>query len=119
MLAKRTKPPFKWSLPGGSLETGETAAQAAIREVREEVSVEIDIVRKAAEREVLIRDQDGNNIRRYVISVFAAKLKAGEPKTGPEASEIGWFTEGEIAFLDATEGLADSVRVAEQALDVR
>jgi 8-oxo-dGTP diphosphatase len=119
LLAKRTKPPFKWSLPGGSLEAGETAAQAAIREAREEVSIEIEIIKKAGERELLIRDQDGNMVRQYVISVFAAKLKAGEPKTGPEASEIGWFSTSEIASLDATEGLADSVRVAEQALKVR
>jgi 8-oxo-dGTP diphosphatase len=119
LLAKRTKPPFKWSLPGGSLEAGETAAQAAIREAREEVSVEIDIVKKAGEREVVIRDQDGNTVRRYVISVFAAKLKASEPKTGSEASEVGWFSIDEIAALDATDGLADSVRVAEQALNMR
>ncbi len=68
---------------------------------------------------MFIRDQDGNNIRRYVISVFAAKLKAGEPQAGPEASEIGWFAPDEISALEATEGLADAVRVAEQALGVR
>jgi 8-oxo-dGTP diphosphatase len=119
LLAKRTKPPFKWSLPGGSLEAGETAAQAAIREAHEEVSAEIEIVAKAGEREVVIRDQDGNTVRRYLISVFAARLKAGDPKPGPEASEIGWFSLDEIAALDATDGLADSVRVAEQALGVR
>ncbi|MGE0339428.1 MAG: NUDIX domain-containing protein, partial [Xanthobacteraceae bacterium] len=38
LLAKRTKPPFKWSFPGGSIEPGESAEEAAIREVREEVS---------------------------------------------------------------------------------
>jgi ADP-ribose pyrophosphatase YjhB (NUDIX family) len=67
----------------------------------------------------VIRDQDGNTVRRYVISVFAAKLKSGEPKAGAEASAIGWFSIDEIAALDATEGLADSVRVAEQALNMR
>jgi 8-oxo-dGTP diphosphatase len=119
LLAKRTKPPFKWSLPGGSLEARETAAQAAIREAREEVSAEIEIVAKAGEREVIIRDQDGITIRRYVISVFAARLKAGKPKPGPEASEVGWFSPDEIGPLDATEGLSDSIRVAEQALGMR
>lgn len=119
LLARRTKPPFKWSLPGGSLEAGETAAQAAIREAHEEISAEIEIAAKAGEREVVIRDQDGNTIRRYIISVFAARLKAGEPTIGPEASEIGWFSPDEITALDTTDGLADSIRVAEQALGMR
>jgi ADP-ribose pyrophosphatase YjhB (NUDIX family) len=45
--------------------------------------------------------------RRYVISVFAARLVEGEPQIGPEASEIGWFDVAEIAALDTTEKLAD------------
>jgi len=119
LLAKRTKPPFKWSLPGGSLERGESAAEAAIREAREEVSAEIEIVAKAGEREVVIRGEDGTTVRRYVISIFAAKLKTGAPRAGPEASEIDWYFPDEIAALDATEGLSDSVRVALQALGMR
>jgi 8-oxo-dGTP diphosphatase len=100
LLAKRTKPPFKWSFPGGSLEPGETAAQAAIREAREEISVEIEVVGKTGDNEVAL----GDNL--YVISVFAARLIAGEPKAGPEASEIGWFDVSEIVALDATDELA-------------
>ena len=116
LLAKRTKPPFKWSLPGGSLEPGETAAEAAIREAREEISAEIEIVAQAGEREVLIRDSNGVAMRRYVISVFAATLRTGEPKAGPEASEVGWFSRDEIDAMDVTEGLAESVWKAAQAL---
>jgi 8-oxo-dGTP diphosphatase len=99
LLAKRTKPPFKWSFPGGSLEPGETAAQAAIREAREEISVVIEIIGKAGDNEVTFGD------KRYVVSVFAARLIAGEPKTGPEAREIGWFDLSELAALDTTDEL--------------
>jgi 8-oxo-dGTP diphosphatase len=102
LLAKRTKPPFQWSFPGGSLEPGETAAQAAIREAKEEVSVEIEIIAKAGEREVELPEAN----RRYVISVFAARLVSGEPKAGPEASETGWFELPEISSLDTTPELA-------------
>lgn len=110
LLAKRTKPPFKWSFPGGSIEPGESAAQAAIREAREEVSVEIEIVAKAGEREVRLPE------RRYVISFFAAKLVSGEAATGTEASEIGWFEIDEIAALDTTPELEESAREAERTL---
>jgi 8-oxo-dGTP diphosphatase len=102
LLAKRTKPPFRWSFPGGSLEPGETAAQAAIREAREEVSVEIEIIEKAGEREVELPEAN----RRYLIFVFAACLISGEPKAGPEASEVGWFEISEIVSLHTTEELA-------------
>ncbi len=70
-----------------------------MREAREEVSVEIEIVASAGTREAATAE------RRYVISVFAARLLAGEPTTGPEASEVGWFEIEEIASLDATDEL--------------
>ena len=96
LLARRTKPPFQWSFPGGKIEAGETPEQAVIREVREEVSAEIALLGKAGEREVLLAE------RRYIISVFAARLVSGEPSAGPEASEIGWFEIAEIERLDTT-----------------
>jgi hypothetical protein len=52
--------------------------------------------------------------KRYVISVFAAKLFSGEAKTGPEASEVGWFDVGEIASLDTTDGLFESASAAQR-----
>jgi 8-oxo-dGTP diphosphatase len=100
LLARRTKPPLQWSFPGGSIEPGESAEAAAIREAREEVSVEIEIVGKAGEREVVFPG------KRYFISVFAARLVSGEPKTGPEASATGWFGVAEIEALDTTDELA-------------
>lgn len=108
LLAKRTKPPFKWSFPGGSVESGESAEEAAIREVREEVSLDIALVAKAGEREVLLPG------RRYLISVFAARVVAGEAQTGPEASEVGWFALDTIAAIDTTEGLLESALAAER-----
>jgi 8-oxo-dGTP diphosphatase len=108
LLARRTKPPFQWSFPGGRLEPGESAEQAAIREVREEVAVEIAIIGKAGEREVLLPD------RRFQLSVFAARIVSGEPQPGPEASETGWFAIEDIETLDATPGLSESAREAER-----
>jgi 8-oxo-dGTP diphosphatase len=105
-LAKRTKPPFQWSFPGGRIEAGEIPEQAAVREVREEVFVEIEILGRAGEREVEIPG------KRFIISVFAARLVSGEPKTGPEASEVRWLEIAEIPSLETTAELA---RYAETA----
>ncbi len=113
LLARRTKPPFLWSFPGGKIEPGESAEAAAIREAHEEVSVEIEIVARAGEREVRLGD------RRFLISVFAARLIAGEAQTSEEASETGWFRPDEIGSLDTTEGLADAARAAAAILNAK
>jgi mutator protein MutT len=111
LLARRAKSPFKWSFPGGRVEPGETSEDAAIREAREEVSVEIQILAKSGEREVPLPG------KRYVISIFAARIVSGEGKTGAEASETGWFHISEIAALDTTEGLAEAAQAAAKLVE--
>lgn len=46
LLHRREEPPFRgwWSIPGGHLRDGETLAECAVREVREETGIEVRIV---------------------------------------------------------------------------
>lgn len=108
LLAKRTKPPYRWSFPGGGIEPGESAEETAIREAFEEVAIEIKIIAKVGEHEAALPD------RRYVITVFAASLLRGEPQPGPEASSIGWFAPNEIRSLDATDKLEQFALAAQR-----
>lgn len=41
VLIERKNPPFGWALPGGFVDEGEGLAQAAVREAREETSLEV------------------------------------------------------------------------------
>lgn len=50
--------------------------------------------------------------RRFLITVFAARLVSGTARPGPEASEVAWVDADEIASFDTTEGLAESALAA-------
>ncbi len=114
LLASRGKPPGEglFSLPGGRVEPGETLGEAALRELREEVGVMAKLIGLVAPVELIEREADGRVKHHIVIAAHAARWVSGEPQTGPEAREIRWVTESDIANLPTTPGLAG---VLEQA----
>jgi UPF0271 protein len=83
----------KWEFPGGKLEAGESPREALVREVAEELGLEIE----TAER--LGRGTSVHDGRRIELEVFVARQRAGELRL-VEHEEHGWFGAGEIAGLD-------------------
>ena len=61
LVVRRAKAPHKgrWSLPGGSVELGETLAAAAAREIREECGIAIDVGRPFFATDAIFR-RDGS-----------------------------------------------------------
>ncbi len=112
LLARRAKPPFLWSLPGGAVEWGETLSQAAIRELREETGVEAEAVGYAGHAEVMLKNEKGNVFEHFVIVAFAARWRAGEARIGPEASAVEWIDPARLRDYEITEGLVPIVETA-------
>jgi len=110
LLVKRAKPPRMndWSLPGGRIEWGERAADAALRELREETGVQADLLGLIDVIDFLSEE------RHFVLVDFAAVWRAGEPVAGDDAAEARFCTQDEVLALV---GWSETVRVIFEAID--
>lgn len=109
LLASRARPPLAglFSLPGGLVEAGESLAEAALRELREEVEVEAEILGFVGPVEIIEKDEAGRTKRHFVVCAHAARWLSGEGASGDEALETRWVEPCEIAGLPTTAGLAE------------
>ncbi len=114
LLATRTAPPMHalYTLPGGLVETGETLAEAAMRELREEVGVEARVIGFVEPVEVIQHDDAGRVRAHYVICAHVAQWLAGEPQPGPEAGAVLWADPDQLDAIETTPHLARIVRRA-------
>ncbi len=113
LLIRRGRPPKQgeWSLPGGRIEPGERAMEAALRELREETGVEAEITG-------LIDVVDGifpEAGRHYVLIDYAARWLAGEPVAGDDAVEARFAPLGEIEPLVGWDETRRVIRMAVEA----
>jgi 8-oxo-dGTP diphosphatase len=108
-----------YTLPGGTVEAGETLHQAVVREVREETQLAIEPVALAGHREVIGRDVQGRVKRHFVVLSFAARWLAGEPVLNEELDDARWLAPAELSDLRTTEGLAEIVAAALESLGRR
>lgn len=97
LLIRRGTPPRQgeWSLPGGRIEPGERAADAALRELREETGVEAEITGLIDVIDGLFPEAG----RHYVLIDYAARWLAGEPVAGDDAVEARFVALDEIETL--------------------
>lgn len=100
LLTRRTDNGL-WCLPGGGLDAGESAAEACIREVREETGLDVKIVRLIgiySSPHRVIEYADGNRFQIIAMS-FEVEVISGELTLNDEVSEFGYFTPQEIETL--------------------
>jgi ADP-ribose pyrophosphatase YjhB (NUDIX family) len=103
VLVRRGKPPYlgRWSLPGGSIEAGETSKAAVVREIREETGLAFEPLGVAGVNDVIVRDERGIITHHYVIIVFAGSVAPGCLATaGDDAAEVGFFHLGALDGLE-------------------
>lgn len=109
VLIKRRNPPCGWAIPGGFVDYGETVEQAAVREAKEETSLDLRDLKQFHVYSAPQRDP-----RHHAVSVVFTAAGVGTPGAADDATEIGLFDPdslpAEIAF-DHRHILADYFRV--------
>ncbi len=103
LLVRRGAPPFEdaWSLPGGRIEWGERAADAALRELKEETDCAAELIGLIEVVDAVIsrRDAPDSPWGHYVLIDYAARWTEGEPRAGDDARDARFFSPQEIDAL--------------------
>ena len=87
VLIQRKNPPEGWALPGGFVDYGESLEQAAVREAREETSLDVNLV-----RQLHTYSDPSRDARFHTISTVFIATAQGTPKAGDDAAGVGVFT---------------------------
>jgi 8-oxo-dGTP pyrophosphatase MutT (NUDIX family) len=112
VLTVRKRGTSMFMLPGGKLEPGESAVDAARREVAEEVGLEIGGLELLGEFTAAVANEPGRTV---ASTVFRAAL-AGEPRATGEIAELRWSPLMEIR-ADMAPLLREHVLPALRGLD--
>jgi 8-oxo-dGTP diphosphatase len=86
ILVKRANEPFinQWALPGGIMEPDETIEQTAVREVKEETGLDVNLTHLIGVYTQPDRDPRG----RAISVLYSAKIIGGTLSAGSDAQEV-------------------------------
>ena len=99
-----------WSIPGGLVEIGERAAEAAVREAKEETSLDVEIIDILDIVDRIIRDDKGRIKFQFVIVDFLARPRSGSVKASSDALEARWIRPEEFPSYKLTPTLIDLLK---------
>jgi ADP-ribose pyrophosphatase YjhB (NUDIX family) len=103
LLVQETGHNDGWHVMGGAVDMGESPAEAAVREAREEMGVGVRLVRLL---DVVggpgfeVHYPNGDRVA-YVSAVYEVEIIDGTPAPADgELSEVAWFTPAELQSLE-------------------
>jgi 8-oxo-dGTP diphosphatase len=111
--------PLKWEFPGGKIESGETAREALVRELREELSINATVERQVFRQEWTYpesmassslsgsqADHDGL----FEVCYYLIRSYSGEVVNNAFES-IKWVSPSELQSMDILEGNREAIQL--------
>jgi|SRR5581483_11206272 len=102
ILLARRRDNQLWTIPGGAMEPGETIAQTAMREVKEETGIEVEVVSLVgiySDPNHVVEYADGE-VRQQFSVCFACRPTGAEAGRDDEMSEVGFFSPDALAGME-------------------
>jgi 8-oxo-dGTP diphosphatase len=108
VLVRRKHPPPGWAIPGGFIDAGERAQDAAVREALEETGLRVTLTELFG-----VYSDPARDPRKHTISTVYIGKAEGTPKGADDAAEARLFTERDLPSplaFDHAQILADYFR---------
>ena len=101
LLIRRGKPPKQgeWSIPGGRIEFGEPAEQAALRELKEETGVTAKLTGLIDIVDGIFPNDGARPASHYLLCDYAAEWVSGEPQGADDAEHAEFMSPQRLAEL--------------------
>lgn len=91
ILIERKNTPLGWAIPGGFVDYGESVETAAVREAKEEIGLEVELIEQFHVYSAPDRDP-----RQHTLSVVFLATATGEPQAADDAKNLKIFNLWEI-----------------------
>jgi 8-oxo-dGTP diphosphatase len=86
----------RWGFPGGVLELGETVAEGAMRELKEETGIVAEAAGWLDIHDAISRDDEGRVQFHYLLVAVRGVWQSGEGIAADDAADCAWASRDEI-----------------------
>jgi 8-oxo-dGTP diphosphatase len=114
LLIKRGSAPLEgqWSIPGGTLELGESLQGGVRRELLEETGIAVRVLELIEVFDRIFRDASGEIQYHFVIVDYLCELVSGEANAASDVTDTAWVSEANLSNYKLTEAATRVIRKA-------
>jgi mutator protein MutT len=104
LLIRRGNPPLEgeWSIPGGTLDVGETLIEGVRRELEEETGLKVRVLDLIEVFERIFLDAEGRPKFHFVILDYLCEATDRNARAGSDVTDIVWAEEVDLAKYSLT-----------------